>query len=482
MAEGEPSYIDYEAFLDPDFSATSFANVLVASTNNANDTPLDLATPLSRVLFDLQEIDTHIHTLTTKSALPLLTYTQNQTKSSDRILHEVVEEVNALSDRYQRLEQEVLRKWEHAEETRIASENSLATLRLTRAVARCIALGRQLEGQVAEVTGRTSGKEDHRAMIRAANSLLMLRQLFSATKEGEEGYGLDKVKVIRILRNDVIFPAENTVKARAQQVINNFKLSSLAAESAVESSTKSPPSSASTFTQTEEIKARLSSAMASLYLLSPTPRLFLPVRQFQPELLLSTLQGYIRNSITSALSVLVRGLGQLPQLDRALTEVSARCQDMAALEALLAVFKPPIHPLLVQHNDSINEKSASEASPLQTITDPDDKSGGGSKTILDLLLQALEASSLPSYFWRSLSSSLPTRVQEILHRGGAPSRALKANRDRIRSELRECVLRGSQLPTSVSKSRLPGGSPVLVGNWEREAAVMVGSVINTLGR
>lgn len=478
MAEAEPSYIDYETFLDPEFSAPSFANFLVTSTNNANDTHLDLSTPLSRVLFDLQEIDTHIHTLTTKSALPLLTHTQNQTDASGRILHEVEEQVTALSEGYQRLEREVLRKWESAEEARIASENSLATLRLTRAVARCVTLTRQLEGQVAEVTGRGSGKEDHRAMIRASNSLLMLRQLFSATNEGEEGYGLDKVKVIRALKNEVIIPTENTIRARAQQAINNFKLSSLSAEFA-ESGTKSPPPAASTFTHTEETKARLASAIGTLYLLSPTPNLPISVRQFKPELLLSTLQGYLHNSITSALSVLARALGQLPQLDRALTDVSARCQDMAALETLLATFKSPNHPLLVHQNDHQENEGAETAS--ETITDSNGKNLD-SNSILDLLLQTLEASSLPSYFWRSLSSSIPARVQEILNRGGAPARALKSNRDRIRTELRECVLRGSQIPATISKWRSAGGGPIMVGNWEREAAVMVGSVINALGR
>ena len=69
-----PSYVDYETFLDPSFSPTSFAQTLVATTNNPSDTPLDLSTPLSRVLFDIQEVDSHIHTFTTKSALPLLRY------------------------------------------------------------------------------------------------------------------------------------------------------------------------------------------------------------------------------------------------------------------------------------------------------------------------------------------------------------------------------------------------------------------------
>ena len=60
----DPSYIDYELFLDPSFSAPAFANTLVLTTNNSTDSPLDLSTPLSRVLFDIQEVDSHIHTLT----------------------------------------------------------------------------------------------------------------------------------------------------------------------------------------------------------------------------------------------------------------------------------------------------------------------------------------------------------------------------------------------------------------------------------
>lgn len=468
MTEGEPSYIDYEAFLDPDFSAASFANTLVTSTNNATDTPLDLATPLSRVLFDLQEIDTHIHNLTTKSALPLLAHTQDQTDAGQRIVKEVENQVASLTDGYQRLEREVLRRWESAEETRVASENSWATLRLARAVGRCITLGRQLEGQLAEVTGRGTGKEDHRAMVRASNTILTLRQMFSATGDGEEGQGLDRVKVIRTLRSDLVISAENAVKARAQQVINRFSLSSLSVDddggtAPGANGTRSPPSS-STFAQTEETKARFASAITTLYLLSPTPKTMIPVTQFQPELLLSTLQGYIHNSLTSSLSSLSRGLATLPNLDRALTEVSGRCQDLTALEALLATFKPPIHPYL-SHDDPPT----------------DQKNGSNPKNLLQLLLQSLDTSSLPSYFWRSLASSLPSRVQEIITRGGAPARALRSNRDRLRTDLRECVLRGSQLPTTIGKGRT-GGGQVLVGNWEREAAVMVSSVVGVLGR
>src|SRR5277367_654198 len=118
MADEGPSYIDYEAFLDPSFSAVTFANKLVLAASDPSDTPLDLSTPLSRVLFDVQEIDTRIHSLTTKSALPILEHTQTQNVAAQRVLEGVEEEVSRLNESYQRLEREVLGRYAEAEQAR----------------------------------------------------------------------------------------------------------------------------------------------------------------------------------------------------------------------------------------------------------------------------------------------------------------------------------------------------------------------------
>ncbi|KAE8136272.1 Golgi transport complex subunit 5-domain-containing protein [Aspergillus pseudotamarii] len=454
MAEGEPSYIDYEVFLDPDFSPASFANSLVVATNNATDTPLDLSTPLSRVLFDLQEIDTHIHTLTTKSALPLLTHTRDQTAAAGHILKEAEEQVSSVTQGYERLEKEVLRKWEAADEVRIATEKSLATVRLARAVARCLTLGRQLEGQLAEVTGRSDGtaspspgRDDYRALERAASTIVSLRRMFTVTGPGEEGHGLDKVKVIRTLRSELLIPAENMVKSRAQQAINRFTMSAQ-----------------SGYKQARDARARLSSATTILYLLSPIPKDLSSALDFQPELLLSTLQGYVHTAIMSSLNALSRSLSMLPTLEKTLAEISAKCQDLFALESILAGLRPPLHPLFP---------------PAPT---PETQPQGGNKNnLLQPLLSALDASSLPSHFWRSLASSLTSRVQEIINRGGVSARTLRSNRDRLKKDIKECVLRGSQLPASTDKGRM-GIESGTKGNWEREAAVMVSAVASILDR
>lgn len=468
MTESEPSYIDYEAFLDPSFSPTSFANTLVTATNNPSDSPVDLSTPLSRVLFDVQEVDTHIHTLTTKSALPLLLHTQQQTDASERIIDEVEAKVASLTDGYKRLEKEVLWRHEAADEVRIAVERLWQTVSIGRSVGRSLQLGRQLEAQMTELgnAGINGGRrEDHRAMVRACELLLTLRQLFAASTAEQEGYGLDRVNVVTTLRKDLITPAENNIRSRAQQIVREFSMSSLSASIANNAS-----SSGSTYAQTEDTKSRATSAFISLYLLSPTLDATSP-DHFQPVLLLAALQAYLQTAITSSLASLARALGTLPTLDRTLVEISARCQNIVALEALLESITPPLHPLLATLSEPVQNSNANAGDEAQepVATPPN---------LLQPLLVALDTSSLPSYFWRSLASSLSSRLQDIVVRGGVSARTLRSNKDRVRDAIRDCVLRGSQLPAGSSVK----GRGITNGNWEREAAVMVGSVTGVLGR
>ncbi|CAG8976928.1 hypothetical protein HYALB_00008839 [Hymenoscyphus albidus] len=447
--EEEPSYIDYETFLSPTFSPSTFANSLVLNTNNPTDTPLDLSTPLSRVLFDAQEMNTHIDTLTTKSALPLLEHTQEQTKSSARIVQEIDSQVSSLNEGYKRLEKEVLVRYETAQEVEAVATRLWETVRLGRSVGRCLQIGRQLEIQLAEVA--TTGnpvknpgqKEDHRALIRCSNSLLSLRELFSKTGPGEEGHGLEKVDVILTLQSQMSTPAERTVTTKCQQIIREFSMSSL-----------STGTNTTTYAQTADTKARTTSALISLYLLSPVssiPKHSKSQQKWEPDLLIQTLQSYLHTSLTSSLSSLTRSLSTLPTLDRTLLEISARCQNIIALSTLLSTISPPVHPLLPS-----------------TITPP--------QNLLQPLLQSLETGSLPSYFWRTLAGGLGTKVMEIMNKGGVSARTLRSNKNGVRDAIRECVVRGGRKPGGGEK-RGKGDE-----GWEREVAVMVGSVVGALGR
>lgn len=444
------SYLDLPSLTSEDFSPYIHANTLVTRTNNPNDTRLDLSTPLSRVLFDVQEIDTHIHNVTTKSALAILEYTASQNESAQRILERVSEEATRLNANYARLQQEVLGRYEQAVEARLSAERTWEVLRLSREVQRVLNLARSLESAVSESglgqPGK-SGKEDHRSLVRCTHTILSFRDTMS-TPEAKD---LSRVNAVKVLRGRVFEDNEAAVREFARKVVREFAVSSL----------NSP-----TFKDSEEAKNKFTSAVHILYLLSPAPKLDglnMKVEDFEPELLLRALQGYLQTAITSSSAAIARSLSTLPTLDRTLAEVSARCQNIVALEILLRSIPPPQHPFL-----------ATSAVSSETMD----------SNLLQPLLQALETASLPSYFWRSLASSLSTRVQEIMNRGGVSARTLKSNRENVRDQIRECVLKGSSVNSSVLTAKGAGGTSQtqVVGNWEREAAVMIGSVVGNLGR
>ncbi|KAF4509453.1 hypothetical protein G6O67_003626 [Ophiocordyceps sinensis] len=318
----QPSYIDYETFLAPDFAPAAFANALVVATNNPNDSPLDLATPLSRVLFDAQELDSHLDRVLTRSAVPLLQYTQTQNSASKRIVAELDTQIRSLDDSYRQLEKDVIDKHAEADEVRHVALRLWETLRLGRSVGRCLQLGRQLQLQHSELQlqlselGGSGAKEDHGALVRCSYTILSLREVLDSKAPGDEGHGLAKVDAIHSLIDGVVAPIERSVRETAERIIRDFSLPS-----------------GLTFAQGDEARARIESAMAALYLLSPTAGV--KPDGWTPRLLLEALETYVRSALQASISTLSRSLGQLPSLDRALADVTAKCQNLVSLELIL---------------------------------------------------------------------------------------------------------------------------------------------------
>lgn len=488
------TYIDIESLTSDDFSPVTHANNLVLATNNLSDPLIDLTTPLSRVLFDLQEIDSHIHTLTSRSALDILSYTSTQNAAAQTILSRVEDERARITGSYERLEKEVLVRHQRALDAKNTAQRSWEVLRLGRGVQRVLGLARQFEVVLAEsgLGGSARvGKEDHHAIVRACTSILAFRDLMS----GAEGSELARINMVKTLRGRVFEDGEARILDFARRVIREFSMSTLSSGPSGGGSASGP-----TYREAEDSRARFTSAVHILYILSPAPRIDgqkMTKKDFEPEYLLRALQGYLQTAITSSSASIGRALGQLPALDRALLEASARCQNIVALEVLLRGISAPQNPLLRVEAGSEETTKQADDNGDGDDDDDDDKDDSedeevsrpmtkvASDNLLTLLLQALDTASLPSYFWRSLASSLSARVSEILTRGGVSARTLRSQRDTVRAEIRECVLRGSKLPRSVvlgdARSSAAKGEQV-VENWEREAAVMVGSVIGALGR
>ena len=500
------TYIPITTLTSPDFNPYIYANSLVKSINSSSgsgvntsstagsDQLVDLTTPLQKTLFDLQEVDTAIHSLTSQSALEILTYTSTQNEVAQRILSRVDEERVRLVSDFERLRGEVLGRYERAEKARIGAERSLKVVKLMRGVQRVVGLARRFEGGLADA-GIGTGREGHREIVRAANVLLEFREFMD--RPGGDVAETSRVNVVKTLRGRVFEDGEAKMLDWARKVVREFSASSLVSAGGPGSASTlvtMGASTAGTYRDAEEARARFTSAVHTLYLLSPAPRLEggrrMKKEEFEAEYLLRALQGYLTSSVTSSAGGIGRGLSQLPLLERALLEVSARCQSVIALSVLLEDIAEPQHVLLDQ-NIKTRRKSRLTTDDMDSDEDSDnlendedmeqEVSEGGN--LLSPLLSSLDTASLASYFWRSLSSALTIKVQEIINRGGVSARTLRTNKDTVRAEIRDCVLRGSKMPSSLMGHNQTGsGKEQVVGNWEREAAVMVGSVIAPLSR
>lgn len=355
-------------------------------------------------------------------------------------------------------------------------------LRLTRGVQRVLTLGRMFEGAMVEsrLGDVAGGKEDHRALLQAAGVVLQFRELMAAPETGTMELG--RVGVVRQVRGRIFEDGEERLKDWARRVVREVNVNSFV---------KSAASTTTFGNSAEEAKMRFEAAVHVLYLLSPTPGLDggrkMKKDDFEAGDLLRSLQGYVSSAVSSSAAGIGRGLGQLPGLERALAETSGRCLSVRALEVVLGNIKPPVHPLL-RDSDSANDKKKiskqqDEDSDLEdgmeSLTTAEAERSEFEETVLDMLLSSLDTSSLTSYFWRTLASSLSSKVQEIMSRGGVSARTLKSNKDAVKAQIRDCVLKGSKMPAGLMGQ---GGREVMVGNWEREAAVMVGSVVGPLGR
>ena len=178
-----------------------------------------------------------------------------------------------------------------------------------------------------------------------------MQQVFSAAQAGAEESGLHNITAVKMLKTDLVEPAERCLIARAEQIISQFSMSSLTAQPS-ETTTITTQRPAATFAQTEDTRSRATSALLTLYLLSPVSHTRRTA--FEATHLRTALAEYLRRAITSSVAGLSSGLAQLPRLDRTLLEISARCQNIVALEILLESIKPPPH-ILLQGGEVVEE-------------------------------------------------------------------------------------------------------------------------------
>ena len=407
------------------------------------------------MLFDLQEVDTHIHSLATATALPLLSFTAQSVATSSAVLNAVDGQLTTLKRAYDHLHSEVVQRSRCAEEVLVVVERLHDVTAQLREIGRALVLARQLEVLIAELTTPGGPAGDHKALVRAGQHI---RELHDGKVLADVD---DGVVLVHQLRTLVFGPAEAFVLSKAREAVLGFEPNAVTnpastGSAAAAAATATPPANGSgdgfgaglAGRNVEAMKAKATAGALALFLLSQHDR---------GALLTAAVQSLLDAAINGSLVALARSLTAVTTLDRSVGEVAARCQNVVALQTLLAGIPLPSGGLESGGGGGgVDMDAGGETAAAAS-------GGGGRRSLLQPLLEQLDTTSLQTLFFRSVAAGLEPRVGQVVARGGANARILRGAKDRVRSAFRACVERGLAVGVGGEQQAVDFEVSVMVG-------------------
>lgn len=284
MAESE--YVDFDLFLDPEFSAVGFANTLVQATNNTSDIEVDLDTPAKRLDYDLEEVDKIINTTSGENYEQLLDQASN-VKLAEESLEPMKKNLEQVNFSYSKLQNDVLKPYDKAEQIYTA----LKKLHLTSSLLRSLTWYLYLARQLSNIGTNASSSELY-------NAALNLRQV---RNQVEINPGLQSLHIIRS-HEKTLKEVEQSIRNQAQSKIKFFNL--------LYDTTSLAP------------------ACLALYLLDP-------------DALALAVSNFLRNQVSSSVTQFSKALGApIPSFERAANDSKDRAKVLSSLMNTLDR-KPP---------------------------------------------------------------------------------------------------------------------------------------------
>lgn len=277
----ESEYVDYELFLDPSFSAVGFANSLVQATNNVSDVEVDLDTPAKRLEYDVEEVDKIINETAGENYEQLLEQATN-VNLAEESLEPMKKNLEQVNFSYSKLENDVLKPYDKAQEIFTA----LKRLHLTSSLLRSLTWYLYLARQLSAVGSNAPSNELY-------NAALNLRQV---RHQVEINPGLRSLHIIR-LHEKALRDVEQSVKNQAQSKVKFFNL-------LYDTSSITP-------------------ACLALYLL-------------EPDALATAVSNFIRNQVNASSGQFAKSFGApIPAFERAANDARDRAKVLGNLLATL---------------------------------------------------------------------------------------------------------------------------------------------------
>lgn len=156
----ESQYVDYEVFLEPDFSPERFANSLVLATNNASDLAIDLEAPAKRLGYDIEEIDNLINKTAEDNYFQLLEQ-GTKVQEARQTLKQFKPSIDHVNFSYSKLEKDILQPYRKSR----SLHSALKRLHMTSALLRSLTWYLYLARQLWATTQQTTGNSNYQAAV-----------------------------------------------------------------------------------------------------------------------------------------------------------------------------------------------------------------------------------------------------------------------------------------------------------------------------
>lgn len=200
---------DFEAFLEPDFQLTQFANDLLLATNGSDGPELDLLTPIKKLKFDIDECNKRMSTISANNYETLVANFTKIEDSEDILRQRINPAVERVNHSFDRIKSEIIRPYEDALRLNNALRKIHLTLDLLRGASFFIFLIQQIEELDKEVS--SSSSNDYKDLIRLSKLHVQISELYDQNSTNVTDASVLSIKFIRDYR-----PLEITKKTNLQ--------------------------------------------------------------------------------------------------------------------------------------------------------------------------------------------------------------------------------------------------------------------------
>ncbi|OEJ88455.1 Conserved oligomeric Golgi complex subunit 5 [Hanseniaspora osmophila] len=241
---------DFEEYLEESFNYIQFSNSFLKATNQSSKNTIDFKTPIKKITYDLEEIESRLETCVKSNYQLLISQLQETDNNSQHLQKALVPNLDYIELSYNRLNNHVLGPYERATKLQLALNKIHQTNTLLRSFLNFSSLILQAQTfdiqkiLVQEIDFKKSATHD--LVLKISNLTIVHQQI----ELGLSSDDLSKIQLVQQANTDFVSPQKLLLVKRVNELV--IKLMEL------------------NYTQISGLQEQLLSLISSLYALSPS--------------------------------------------------------------------------------------------------------------------------------------------------------------------------------------------------------------------